>query len=225
MKPAKKTMASPLDKLMPPEHVGPRLHYDNRLNAIMVWVCQGEFYVSTNSREVLTTILGSCIAVCIRDPETGFGGMNHFLLPEDTKINPGLPGLQLRYGSFSIERLINVLVSYGARREKLEIKVFGGANVIRGTSNIGHRNADFVEQYFKREGLTIAAKHLRGHTPRRVRYFPSTGVVHMSECGSDTAAEFLRNESRLPLEAEVVRKAGEVEIFENPMPAAKHPAR
>lgn len=164
------------------EAAGPsrRRYFDRRLNAMVVSVCQGDYYVTARSNELLTTLLGSCIAVCMRDPKTGYGGMNHFVLPAQSPHNGNLPSATLRYGSYSIERLMNELVAKGAKRARLEIKVFGGANIIVGPRNFGHANADFVERYFAREGLRIVAKDLRGTVARRLRYSPVTGVAHVS---------------------------------------------
>ena len=75
-----------------------------------IHVIQGEFHVAEGEDVVLTTILGSCVAACIRDPVLGIGGMNHFLLPGAT----GDEGL--RYGVQSMELLLNALLRKGARR-------------------------------------------------------------------------------------------------------------
>lgn len=160
---------------------GRRRFFDRKMNATVVRVFQGDFYVTVNSTEVLTTILGSCIAVCVRDPVVRCGGMNHFLLPAASTRGDETPPLAMRYGSFSIERLINDILSEGGRRERLEAKVFGGANVLRGTSNIGWRNADFVETYLKNEGIAVEAQNLRGVWPRQLRYYPTTGQAQMRE--------------------------------------------
>ncbi|MGZ5927150.1 MAG: chemotaxis protein CheD, partial [Rhizomicrobium sp.] len=102
---------------------------------------QGDTYVSDKPNEVLVTILGSCIAACIRDPHLGVGGMNHFLLPHGSDV-----GRDARcYGINAMELLINELLKSGARRERLQAKIFGGANVMAGLSDIGGRNAEFAE--------------------------------------------------------------------------------
>jgi chemotaxis protein CheD len=63
------------------EHV--RRYFDANLKRWTAQVVPGEFYVTPHD-EVLTTVLGSCVSVCMRDPDTGVGGMNHFLLPGET---------------------------------------------------------------------------------------------------------------------------------------------
>src|SRR3990172_4693899 len=109
---------------------GRRFYFDQRLNSLVVWVSEGEFYVSTSPYEILSTVLGSCIAVCILDPVSCCVGMNHFLLPSQPYASDDLPSAELRFGSYSIERLVNALIARGARRERLEVKVFGGANML-----------------------------------------------------------------------------------------------
>ena len=87
---------------------------------------------------VLSTILGSCIAACMRDPVAGVGGINHFLLPGQSN---GSGGEATRYGVHLMELLINGLLKKGARRERLEAKIIGGAKTISGFSNVGEKNA------------------------------------------------------------------------------------
>src|SRR3546814_16046259 len=100
--------------------------------------------------------------------------MNHFLLPDkggDT--NPDLPlSASLRYGSYSMEQLINGILSAGGRRERLEVKIFGGAHVLAGLRGIGHHNDTFIERFLTTSGFPFRAAHLRGTTPRTVKDFP-----------------------------------------------------
>ncbi len=190
-----------------------RRHFDRRMNSTVVRVFQGDFYVTVNSTEVLTTILGSCIAVCVRDPVVCCGGMNHFLLPAALTPDQEVPPLAMRYGSFSIERLINDILSEGGRRERLEAKVFGGANVMHGTSNIGWRNADFVETYLKNEDIKIAARNLRGIWPRQVRYYPTTGKAQMRAL-KVALPEIFKQEEDLRYRPLVEEEKGDVEFFD-----------
>ncbi len=141
----------------------------------------GDHYVTGNPQEMILTVLGSCVAACIRDPLAGIGGMNHFMLPESATGAWGHASASLRYGNFAMERLINDLLCRGGRRNRLEVKVFGGAAMSEGGTEVGSRNAEFVEAYLQAEGLSIAARHLRGRHARRVHYFPLTGRVMLRE--------------------------------------------
>ena len=94
-----------------------------------VHVIQGEYKVVNDPNVVLSTILGSCVAACLRDPVAGVGGMNHFLLP-GSAMRRSSGGDATRYGVHLMELLINGLLKQGARRDRLEAKIFGGAKTI-----------------------------------------------------------------------------------------------
>jgi chemotaxis protein CheD len=137
----------------------------------LVPVVQGEYAVSGCADTILTAILGSCVAVCLRDPFKRIGGMNHFLLP-------GAKGgdQSLKYGIHSMELLINALLKQGGVRSRLEAKVFGGACVLQGLStDIGAKNAAFARQFLRTEGIACVGQSLGGERGRRVRYWPVTG--------------------------------------------------
>ena len=139
-----------------------------------IHVVQGEHRISADADVVLTTILGSCVAACMRDPVAGIGGMNHFLLPGSTDGNR-IPGAAERLGVHAMELLVNGLLERGAARHRLEAKLFGGAKTIGGPSNIGHLNADFAEAFLSRERIAIVGGCLRGPKGRRVQYWPISG--------------------------------------------------
>src|SRR3546814_11920139 len=102
------------------------------LKVNVVKVFQGDVFVSTRTGEMLATVLGACVASCIRDPVAQVGGMNHFLLPDtggDT--NPALPlSASLRSGSYSMEQLLNGILAADCRRDRLEVKLLGAVNEI-----------------------------------------------------------------------------------------------
>jgi chemotaxis protein CheD len=131
----------------------------------------------TDSGMLLVTVLGSCVAACIRDTKTGMGGMNHFMLPDDGGRET--VSASARYGTYAMEVLINHLLKMGARRNSLEAKVFGGGAVMASlsSSNVGTRNAEFVLNYLKTEKIPIVAKDLLDSYPRKVYYFPDSGRV------------------------------------------------
>ncbi len=169
--------------------VGGRRFYDQVQGAWVVKVLPGEFYVTPKSNEVLVTVLGSCVAACIRDHRAGLGGMNHFMLPLAHADGWGDDPQSARYGNFAMEKLINELIKLGCARERMEIKVFGGGNVIDSNQAIGTQNAEFVMRYLAAEGLGCASHDLGGVQPRRIHYFPSTGrVVRRLLGGSETVA-------------------------------------
>src|ERR1700747_304267 len=123
----------------------------------------GRYYV-TRGEEAISTVLGSCISACVRDPIRNVGGMNHFMLPEDASsgapnnwLDPAV-GLATRYGTYAMESLVNDLLKLGATRQRLEVKVFGGGRVLSGMTDVGARNIAFVRNFLQLEGYHIIAE-------------------------------------------------------------------
>lgn len=137
-----------------------------------VHVGQGEHFVTGEPGVMLTTILGSCVAMCLRDPLSGIGGMNHFLLPNGSASGADAGR---RYGAYAMEVLINDCLKAGARRERLEAKLFGGGRMFDALKDVGQSNADFAERFLHDEGIRIVGGSLRGVGGRRVQYWPATG--------------------------------------------------
>jgi chemotaxis protein CheD len=133
-------------------------------------IIQGEYVVTDDADAMLTTILGSCVAACMRDPVARIGGMNHFLLPGESAAGEGL-----QYGAYAMELLINGLLSRGARRDRLEAKLFGGGRMLKGLTDIGRQNAAFAVQFLKDEGISHVGGSLGGDFARRIQYWPVSG--------------------------------------------------
>jgi chemotaxis protein CheD len=131
----------------------------------------GDTYVTSEPEEVLTTILGSCISACIRDPVIGVGGMNHFLLPDG---NSGDREARC-YGVNAMELLINDILKHGGDRRRLEAKLFGGANVVAALTDVGSRNYAFARQFLTDEGIPIVGGDVGGELARRIQYMPANG--------------------------------------------------
>jgi chemotaxis protein CheD len=176
----------------------------------------GDCY-ATDEDEVLDTVLGSCVAACVRCPRLQMGGMNHFMLPRanggETDSWNEVGGRATRYGAAAMERLINLILRHGARREELEVKIFGGARVLATVSDIGDHNIKFVREYLAREGLKIAAEDVGDVYPRHVRYFARTGRVRVRHLGTASIRGVGKREEQLlnALDAEPV--AGAIDLF------------
>ncbi|OAN54064.1 chemotaxis protein CheD [Paramagnetospirillum marisnigri] len=194
-----------------------RRWFDPTFKIMAVKVLPGEHYVSTAGQEMIVTVLGSCVSACIWEPRMKIGGMNHFMLPESN--SDGAPvDKSMRYGNHAMEELINDLLRRGARRESLEIKVFGGGNVIAGMSGggtgpIGDRNAEFVRRYLSEEGLRIAAEDLGGPHPRRIHFFPRIGKVIRLFLKKDVERAVLTRELSYRSKLKDVPVEGDVELF------------
>jgi len=140
----------------------------------IIYISQGEYKTSTQPAEVLSTVLGSCVAACIWDPVRALGGMNHFLLPASHDTGNAR---SLRYGAHAMEMLINDLLKQGAVRGALQAKLFGGANMASNLGDIGASNARFAKNYLETEGIPCLAESLGGTNARRVLFRPATGHV------------------------------------------------
>lgn len=180
-----------------PHRPGKRIH-----------VVQGEHSISSDPEVMMTTILGSCVSVCMRDPVTGVGGMNHFLLPEGKA--DGLDEGR-RYGAFAMELLINELLRSGAKRERLEAKLFGGARMFGGLSDVGASNAAFAEKFLKDEGIKLVGSSLGGVGARRVQYWPTTGRAQQRIVTDTHEVAALKEVPRKP--APPAEDEGSLELF------------
>lgn len=154
-----------------------RRFWDSKRNISMAKIQPGELYVTTHD-EAIATVLGSCISACIRDVDLGVGGMNHFMLPVKGSVHDKdlITTDAGRYGHWAMENLINHILKAGGRRRVLEVKIFGGGNVLRSVSStISDQNIKFVIDYLYNENLAIKAKDVGGNTGRIVIYYPKTG--------------------------------------------------
>lgn len=160
------------------EHLATNIYFDRTFDCDAAKILPGEYYFTPKDM-LIVTVLGSCVAACIRDRVSGIGGMNHFMLPDGGGDVDSPVSASMRYGTYAMEVLINDLLKAGARRENLEAKVFGGGAVLQGFTaiNVGERNAKFVRNYLKNENIKVTAEDLNDVHPRKVYFFPRTGKV------------------------------------------------
>jgi chemotaxis protein CheD len=196
------------------EVVSPNKYFDRNLNVDAVKILPGEYFV-TGRDMVLVTVLGSCVAACIRDKLTGIGGMNHFMLPDSSNDSGSPVGLAGRYGTYAMELMINELLKSGARRCNLEAKVFGGGNVLPGltVANVGQRNATFVIDYLHTEDIALKAQDLLDNYPRKVYYFPATGRTLVKKLRGAYNDTIVRREQQYIARIKSADLQGEVELF------------
>lgn len=198
------------------EHLASRKYFDTTFDINSIKVLPGEYY-ATNNDIMITTLLGSCVSVCLYDPTAKVGGMNHFLLPESGDPNDLLSSAG-RYGVYAMELLINHLIKLGARRNHFRAKVFGGGSVIKGmtTHNIGQKNVEFIQSYLHMEGISIESSDVLDIYPRRVNFFPASGKVMMKKLRQHHDTEALNNELRYRQAISSVGKgndSGDVDLF------------
>ena len=195
-------------------HLAPNMYFDRHFDRQAVKILPGEYYV-TNGDKLIVTVLGSCVAVCLRDKYSGLGGMNHFLLPNDGSNESGLLTESARYGVYAMELLINHLLKMGANRARFEAKVFGGGNVLRGmtVNNVGQRNAEFVLDYLETEQIPVVAQDLLGEFPRKVYFFPDTGRVLVKKIKAMHNSTISDRESEYRMRVKFTPKSGDIELF------------
>jgi chemotaxis protein methyltransferase CheR len=149
-----------------PHRVAPR---PVQAPAVHARVLVGETFASAAPAWV-STVLGSCVSVCLFDPERRIGGMNHFLLPEAR----GNERRSARYGAGAMEQLIEELIQLGADRGRLVAKVFGAAHST-GSPEVSRGNSVFVRQYLAQAKIPVLAQRLGGASGMELRFETHTG--------------------------------------------------
>ena len=208
--------------LLSEEFAHVRRHRLGDSNRFVVRIGPGEYYVTARG-ELISTVLGSCVAACVRNRASGIGGMNHFLLPAAFEEDPSRwrqtpVDAPLRYGNLAMEKLINVVLGERPQRGELEIKVFGGARVLRANIDVGDRNVSFVRDYLRKEGLAIAAADLGGTAARKIVFDPGTGTVFVKSLASTQVRRIASQEMDY---METIRRqtvGGGVELFDQEDP-------
>ncbi len=184
--------------------------FDHHFQYEAVKVLPGEYFM-TGEDLVIMTVLGSCIAACLWDGKAKVGGMNHFMLPDGDSMDAFG-----RYGSYAMELLINEMLKSGARRESMQAKIFGGAQVMHSftTMNVGERNTQFVIDYLQTERIPVVSKDVLDIYPRKVCFFPVTGKALVKRLAHSHPEELVAQE-RKGNAATVARSTagGSVDLF------------
>lgn len=154
---------------MPNEQTEYRTHY----------LYPGNIFVSATPYKV-TTVLGSCVSVCLWDPARNIGGINHYMLPLWNGEGLASP----KYGNIAIDKLLEKMLSAGAKASSIQAKVFGGGEVLRVTSgilNVGERNAVYASSRLEELKIPIVSSSLGGQTGRKLIYDTYDGTVLMKK--------------------------------------------
>ncbi|MBL4608353.1 MAG: chemoreceptor glutamine deamidase CheD [Pseudomonadales bacterium] len=183
---------------------------------IVAKIQPGEIYV-TKKGEIISTVLGSCISVCMMDVERGIAGMNHFMLPRGKGELPikGVDGNSTRYGNWAMEFLINEMIKAGSRKETLDVKVFGGGQVLAEMEfmDIGQCNIDFVFSYLVQEGMPINRHDVGGIYPRKLLFFGDTGRVKMKKLKETRDGQISGRERSYAKSINSAPKQGDITLF------------
>lgn len=167
-------------------------------------VAQGDSLASTDPNVLFTTVLGSCVAVCLHDGRAGVGGMNHFLLADPPVMANEDVRLLNRYGVHSMELLINAMLQRGATRRNLKARVYGGATMRQGLGDIGNANILFARRFLDNEKIPILGEDVAGVSARRIEFRPAVGL---SRCKTVTTQPIEQIVKAIP------PPGGDVELF------------
>lgn len=161
------------------------MNHENATATKMMTIVQGDFAVSADPHVVMSTILGSCVAVCIFDLQAKVGGMNHFLLASSGDTNTS----DLKYGVNAMELLINRILRAGGDRRRLQAKIFGGARMTVHARDIGQSNGAFALSFLEREGIACLSQSIGGTMARRVQFTPTTGAARQMQIAGSPLPE------------------------------------
>ena len=192
----------------------PLRYFDREFRVDAVKILPGQYHAARAG--AITTVLGSCVSTCLWDPVERIGGMNHFMLPDSEPASMAAKSDgSARYGAHAMELLINDLLKRGGRRNRLQAKVFGGGNVLRGFTSdpIGTRNARFVVDYLEAERIPIIARDLGDVHPRKVCFFVQTGRALVRHLPVTRDEEIVKAERALYGRLSHTPVAGSVELF------------
>lgn len=193
------------------EHVN--RYYDKQHDSYAAKILPGEYYVTSN-QEVVTTVLGSCISVCVYDPVNLIGGMNHFMLPSGNSDND-IMSQSFRYGDVAMEKLVNVILRHGGNKTELIFKAFGGGQIIKNMTSIGQRNISFLHKFMTMEGYKLSASDLGGPHPRKVVFNPLDGKVKLKRLQHMHNDTILQRENRYETEISSQEEVtGEIDLFD-----------
>jgi len=187
--------------------------YSGKFKRNMVIIYPGEFYVST--QDIIATVLGSCISVCIKDKKTGLAGMNHFMLPGDVRSEEMFLSASAKYGMFAMEQLINEMIKRKGSKKDFEAKVFGGGHVLnfrKTDGNVPESNIDFVRAFLRMEQIAIVKEDVGGYSGRKILFFPETAKVLLQRLESSVDSKVIQAElsykTRLFREKEKLQQTG-----------------
>jgi chemotaxis protein CheD len=189
-------------------------YFDQQFKLPAVKLFPGD-YIATDNPQLLVTLLGSCVSVCMRDPVSEVCGMNHFLLP-GCDGGSGADLVSARFGVQAMELMITDMQKKGALRSRLQAKVFGAGSVLQGMTvvNVGAMNSEFVLTYLQTEGITLLGSDLLGNCARKVYFFTDSGKVMIRRLNTErVSAVIVRENHYLQSLQQTSPQDGEIDLF------------
>lgn len=153
-------------------------------------ILTGGEYVATRENVILSTTLGSCVAVCLFDPEKKVMGMNHIMLSHERYESQDCAPQSGRFGHCAMIFLIKEMLSLGAAKKRIRAKMFGGASMFSDLSaccrgqGVGRMNADFVTKFLKEDGISLVSSELGGGSGRVISFHPLNYSVTVEKTDS-----------------------------------------
>lgn len=193
-------------------------HRISQFEQEVVTIHPGEYF-ATRDDTIISTVLGSCIAVALYDEAAGAGGLNHFMLPGEVAKDEIIRNPNAKYGMYAIELLINELMKLGIRKRDIKAKVFGGGAVLHfadgSITRIPQSNIDFTFEYLEKEKIPVLASDVGGREPRKIFLFPRTGKVLLKRIAANQL-DLVEKEEERYFEAirEEEQAAGAVVLFD-----------
>ncbi len=179
-----------------PASGGINRHHNQRFQKDVAVLHPGEYF-STDEDIIISTVLGSCIAVALYDPVVNLGGLNHFMLPGELHSRRFFAEESGRYGMFAMELLINDMLKAGARKNRLVAKVFGGGHVLDNTSGrIPESNILFARDFLETEAIPILSHDVGGTSARKILFFAATARVLVKRFAGRSAVSVEREEQK-----------------------------
>lgn len=192
-------------------------HFNHSYNRDVTILHPGEYYV-TREHIIISTVLGSCVAVALYDPVEQIGGLNHFMLPGELHSRDFYQEESGRYGMYAMELLINTIIKEGGDKRRLKAKVFGGGHVLNTSAgNIPESNIRFAFEFLETEQIPVIANNVGGTYARKVLFFPESSRILLKRFGDKKVQPIKREEaaylSRIQRTAPREEKEPDVEFF------------
>ena len=171
-------------------------HFHNKFQKNVAIIHPGEYF-ATREDTIISTVLGSCVAVALYDPKNRFAGMNHFMLPG--RLGNQLAGSETgKYGIFAMEFLVNEMLKLGAKKGDLIAKVFGGGHVLRNSvdngGSIPSSNVTFAFEYLKTEGIKVRSSDVGGTIARKIFLEPESFKIWLKRITGKLIVDVEREE-------------------------------
>ena len=155
----------------PPRFAHINRYFDAVNNRYAAKLLPGQYYLSRG--ETIVTVVGTCVAACLRDPVLGLGGMNHFMEPYPTTGAVASPGEDAMFA------LYRALLALGAHRDRLEAMLFGGSRILSDDCAIGARTIEYAQLFVRQANIPLVQQDLGGRYPRKIDFCPLDGRVRI----------------------------------------------